>query len=230
MYDDGRNSIAEQFNYEQQYPEWLLGQPIETNKMYNLTEDGIRAYTGGTKIDGSYVRTGSIRVEDTKVTNMRGCITTPLAAEPSYIRNVTTEGCSIGYALANNSSIINSRGDAAYGPLLHSTYDTRKNTKIELTLLNNPSTGAHPLAYIAGAGHDITFKTDGTRADTLREIRVGDTGLRWIGNPEYQSASNITIMNNTSHPLVLTKTSQAIEGSSMGQITDFGSKNKVRSF
>lgn len=225
MHADGPDSLMGQFNFEQQYPDYYVGVPIVSDLMYNLTEDGIRAYTQGTKLDGSVVRTGAITVEDTKVINMRGCITTPLASKPSYIKNVEIQGCSIGYALANSSDVINSRGDAGYGPLLHSTYDTRKNGNIEITVTNIPSTGSHALAYIAGSGHNIVFHSDGTTPDTPREIRVGDTGDRWENDPSYHDASNILLINETNQPVVLTETSNNITGESVGRVTDNGAGN-----
>ncbi|WGO98853.1 discoidin domain-containing protein [Saccharophagus degradans] len=227
MYNDGPDSLMGAFNFEQQYPDHFVGLPIVRDLMYNLTEDGIRAYTQGTKLDGSVVRTGAITVEDTKVINMRGCITTPLASKPSYIKNVEIQGCSVGYALANNSDVINSRGDAGYGPLLHSTYDTRNNANVEITVTNIPSTGSHAFAYIAGSGHNITFLSDGSNPDVPREIRVGDTGDRWAGDPSYQDAANILLINETNQPVVLTETSRNITGESVGKVTDNGTGNSL---
>lgn len=228
MLEDGDESLMAAFNFEQQFPDYYLGEPIEADLMYNLTEDGIRAYTKGTKYDGTEVRTGAITVEDTKVINMRGCITTPLASKPSLIKNVEIQGCTIGYALANDSEVINSKGDADYGPLYHSTYDYRRNANIELTLTNNTaSTGSHPMAYIAGSGHNIMFHTDDSSDAIEREIRVGDTGDRWLGDATNQEASSITIMNETNLPIVLTDTSTKITGESVGKVTDDGSSNSV---
>lgn len=227
MLEDGPDSIPAAFNYEQQSPDWFLGEPIEADKMYNLTEDGIRAYTQGTKLDGTIVRTGAITVENTKVINMRGCITTPLASEPSIITNVEVRGCSAGYALANDSVVSNSRGDAAYGPLYHSTYDTRRGAEIEITLTNNPSTGDHPIAYVAGSGHNITINADDSVPDLLREIRVGDTGARWADDPTYQDASDISIINKSVHPVILKSTSSNITVTSEGPVTNNGEGNTV---
>jgi len=228
MYEDGPGSLGDQFNYTQQQPDWFAGQAIDRERMYNLTEDGIRAYTQGTKLDGTTVRTGSITVKNTYVKNMRGCITTPLAAGDVYVENTTIEGCTIGYALPNDGVIVNSRGDASYGPLYHSTYSSRRNHEVELELLDGPApTGNHPLMYVAGSGHEIELTYEGTGIDTPRPIHVGDTGARWAGDAANNSASNVELLNYTPHPVLLTEFSSSTGGQSNGQVTDNGSGNSL---
>ncbi len=231
MYEDGAGSLPDKAGFEQFQPDHLAGQPIDKTRMYPLVEDGIRAYTSGEKLDGSSVKTGSITVEDSTVVNMRGCVTLALADGKATVDNVEVRGCEAGFNLPNRGgSVTNSRGDAAFGPIIAIPYGSANDAEYDITVLEPEfTTGDHALATIGGSNFDITLRSDGTEPVTLRPIRIGFTWDRWDfeGKPEQHEAKQMVVNNLTSHPVELTNRSSDIALTSNGTVDDSGSRNSV---
>ncbi len=231
MYDDGPGSLPAEVDYLQQHPSWYEGVPIVAERMYNLTEDGIRAYATGTKLDGSTADTGSITVEDTTITNTRHCIALTGAAGPTRVENVELHGClEGGFTVSDGGEVINSRGDAAFAPLIWMEYSNATNQRYDVTLIETEVfTNVFPLTWIGGSGHEITIGSDGTPPQGNRPIVVGYTWDRWEiqGNDAQLEASDITFTNLTEHTVELTEHSSNITGSSVGPVEDNGNGNQV---
>lgn len=231
MYNDGDDSLPAQWDYEQQSPDWYVGIPIVKDRMYNLTEDGIRAYGSGTKYDGTVVDTGSIYVSNTTVDKMRNCFAL-VAAESAELDNVEVTRCGEnGYSLPSNGTVTNSRGDWAYAPLIQMPYGNEKNISMDITVLEpEDTTGEFHLTNIAGSGHTIILRDGGGSVKGDNSLAVGYAWDRWgysTDNLYRHGASDIEIQNYTDYPLILTDYSSEISGYSEGKVTDNGENNSV---
>ncbi len=231
--DDG--DLAKRFDYKMQWPESVRGLPIPRDHMLNLSEDGIRAYPG----------TGHVTVDNCKVMKVRGGIKLYMA------RSATVSNCQVldcviqGYSLPSRGTITHCSGNAAYGPLLYIHFDSHASQQIDLEVLPSPhGLGDHPLAAIRGSGHSINFNASGNiTPETLRPIIVGYP-LRFdflcVDYPKVPAgyeerfakyakkrykASNITLVNGTSHPVVLGALSRDNTVISDGPAKDYGTNN-----
>ncbi len=229
-----KDPLAKQFKYRIQYPSWLKGQPIPRGQVIGLTEDGIRAYTRGTDKHGNTRNTGHITVENCTVDAMRGGITLALARKAT-VTDSTAINCSHAFALPSNSTVRNSKGNAAYGPLLSMPYSSKSNSDIEIELLDAPhETGDHPLARITGSNHKITIIA---KADLPirkpRPIILGTTGDRYTTKnsdaeklAKNNKAHGIVVINQSQHPVVLSAYSTNTQIKSQGDLLqDEGTNN-----
>ena len=217
----------------------VKGLPIPRDVMLNLTEDGIRAYPIN----------GSVTVENCIVKKTRGGIKLYLAKGDVTVRDCTVLDCIIeGYSLPNGGKIINSSGNAAYGPLIYMHFSGTSNHQIDLNILPAPhAVGNHAFAAIRGSGHTINLTQAGSPIDTtLRPIVVGYKARfqflttdypgvpagyeanyeKYYGNDSYK-ASNITIKNGTEYPVILGELSEGNTITSVGPVSDLGANNKV---
>lgn len=219
----------------------MAGLPIPRDVMFNLTEDGIRAYN----------IPGSVTVENCVVKKCRGGIKLYMAKGDVKVRNSSVTDCIVeGYSVNNGGQIINCKGNAAYGPLLYMHFDKVSNQKIDLTVLPAPhAVGNHVFAAVKGHDHKINLKHvdyQGEFDKTLRPIVVGyparfeflttdypnvpqgyeENFKQHFGETTYK-ASSIKIRNNTEYPVVLGALSEHNKIESLGKITDFGVNNLV---
>ncbi|QDS93827.1 hypothetical protein FF011L_26000 [Roseimaritima multifibrata] len=228
--------LAKKFNYELQWPKEVKGLPIPKAHMLNLTEDGIRAYSGS----------GHVTVENCQVRKSRGGIKLYMA-KSATVKNCEVQDCIVqGYSLPSRGVVENSRGNAAYGPLLYIHSDSHTSQQIELTVQPAPhGLGDHVLAAIRGRNHTINLASpDDAIADTPRPIVVGYP-LRFdflcVDYPRvpagYEShfsrfapksyrASGITLRNSTHNPVVLGTLSEDNTIISTGPIRDLGTNNR----
>ncbi|XMO85381.1 hypothetical protein AAFN75_11335 [Algibacter sp. AS12] len=220
----------------------MQGLPIPRDVMFNLTEDGIRAYN----------IPGSVTVENCKVVKCRGGIKLYMAKGDVKVSNSTVLDCIVeGYSLNNGGELINCKGNAAYGPLLYMHFDKVSNQKIDLTVLPAPhAVGNHVFAAIKGRGHNITIKRAehaGEIDNTLRPIVVGykarfeflttsypgvpkgydDNFNTHFGDVTYR-ASNISIKNETEYPVILGSLSEDNNIESLGKVADLGENNSIK--
>lgn len=224
------------YDFKIYFPESERGQPIRKGEMISLTEDGIRAYLDGDDVNGVNRRTGKITVENCFVDKMRGGITLSIGSGESVVTNNTVINCEHAYSFPSNAVVKNCKGNVAFGPLLMLPYDHKKNSDIELELIDSDVTmGNHPFAQITGSGHKVKFTYNGTKPnENLRPI--------WIGVPEdwgdnddrteedlksTYSASNITLNNETLNPVKLGKYSSSSTITSQGTVEDNGESNTI---
>lgn len=227
--------LAKRFHYKLQWPDLVRGLPIPRDHMINCTEDGIRAYKGA----------GEMVVENCIVKKCRGGIKLYMA-KSANVTDCEVLDCVVqGYSLPSRGVIRNSSGNAAYGPLLYVHSDRHTGQQIELTVHPSPhSLGDHPLAAIKGRGHTIEFaRSDQTESETPRPIIVGypmrfdflctaypdvPKGLEQHfkkHSPGTYVASDITLVNETTHPVVLGELSEKNIVNSAGEVRDLGSSN-----
>lgn len=235
--------LPKRFNYKMPIGP-MAGLPIPRDVMFNLTEDGIRAYN----------IPGSVTVENCTVVKCRGGIKLYMAKGDVRVSNSTVIDCVVeGYSLNNGGEMMNCKGNAAYGPLLYMHFDKVSNQKIDLTVLPAPNAvGNHVFAAIKGNGHQIKLKQANpaeTIDNTLRPIVVGyparfeflttdypnvpkgyeENFEKHFGNKTY-SATNISIKNATEYPVVLGRLSEENQIKSIGKVTDLGARNQVKTY
>lgn len=233
-----QDPLAKQFGYKIQYPSWEKGQAIPRGQVIGLTEDGIRAYTRGTDKHGNTRNTGHIIVENCTVDSMRGGITLALARKATVTNSVAIN-CSHAFSLPSNSTVRDSKGNAAFGPLLTLPYSTRSNSNIEIELLDAPHTiGDHPLARITGTNHKITILSNSTTPPKkLRPIVMGTTGERYQedNTPEEElveknKSHEIVVINQSQHPVLLSRFASECQIQSNGELLeDAGIDNQFSS-
>jgi len=224
--------LAKKFNYKMQWPESVRGIPIPKDHMINLMEDGIRAYNG----------TGHMTVENCKVTKARGGIKLYMA-KSATVSDCEVRDCVIqGYSLPSRGTLTRSIGNAAYGPLLYIHSDSHHSQKIDLEILPSPhALGDHPIAALKGKNHDIEFTADVPLAS--RPIIIGyplrfdflcvnypkvppgfEAHFEKFSSKTYR-ASKITLVNDTTLPVVMGRLSQENKIYSQGKVRDLGKNN-----
>ncbi|MGJ8697198.1 MAG: right-handed parallel beta-helix repeat-containing protein [Verrucomicrobiaceae bacterium] len=227
--------LAKKFDYKMQWPETVHGIPIPRDHMVNLCEDGIRAYSG----------TGHMTVENCKVTKARGGIKLYMA-KSATVSDCEVRDCVIqGYSLPSRGTITRSIGNAAYGPLLYIHADSHHSQKVDLEVLPAPhALGDHPLAALKGKNNHITFtakaplaprpiiigyplRFDYLTADYPKVPKDFEAHFAKFA-PDSYHAEDITLLNHTTAPVVLSKLSQDNTISSQGEVRDLGTDNTVR--
>ncbi len=205
----------------------VWGYRLPAGYMMSLQEAGIRAYNAGeTVIDGvEYSRgTSNPTLLNNTVKYARSGIALAHASGTKYVEGCTTIGCERGYAIGSGQ-IVNSSGDAIYGPLFGVDYENDRNIVADLTVLPSNDglyNGSGQLAYIIGRNHDITFRSEDPNPDQSLVINVGGDN-NTIGNSGAflaQAAYDLTVKNYTKYPLVLDPESTSITYESDGPVTD----------
>jgi len=204
--------------------------PVPKGKMICLAEDGIRAYRNGER-NGKTRLTGDITVINCTVKRMRGGIALALAAG-----KVLVEGCTVtesgypgaAYSLPSNAKVRNSKGDAAFVPLLRMSYSNRRNADIELQVLDAAKySGNDLLALINGRGHRVKIvKADGKPLVAPLKIVCGQpcrSDEEDVGNT---SAQQLNLINETIQPVILSELSSGCVVRSWGTLTDHGKGNR----
>jgi parallel beta-helix repeat protein len=238
LYEEKKEGdLPVKFGYKIQWPDEMKGIAIPRDHMLNLVEDGIRAYP----------KTGHMTVENCTVSKCRGGIKLYMA------RSATVTNCEVidcvvqGYSVPSKGTITNSKGNAAYGPLLYIHSDSTSSQKIDLEVLPSPhGLGDHPLAAIKGSRHRIRFTSGGEGKELPRPIIVGYPmrfdflSVDYPGfpkgmernfakyAPKSDRASGIKLENATEHPVVLGKFSEENEITSRGKVRDLGTGNIVQ--
>ncbi|MFO7901666.1 MAG: hypothetical protein ACQESR_04190 [Planctomycetota bacterium] len=231
---------AAKYDYQIMWPSWKKGQMIPRDQMAHLTEDGIRAYTRGSR-DGETRRTGKITVENCTVIQMRGGITLTAAGKPATVTDCKVIDCRHGYSLPTGGVARNCLGNAAFGLLLMMPYSNRHDADIELELIpSEKEMGDHVLAAITGKGHRIRISApSGYTPETRRPIVVGRSGGgnftgRWSSRnsstealQKHHRAARIRLQNDTPHPVRVTQYAVGCEIGSRAPIADDGDKTRI---
>jgi hypothetical protein len=214
------------------------GYTLPAGYMMSTGEAGIRAYNAGTTIiNGEVIERGTDNptILNCTVKNMRTGVTLAHATGKKYVEGCTLIGCEQGFAIGTGS-VIDCYADAAYGPVYKGTYESDRNTEIEITILPSDTyyNGSKCVAYLSGKNHNITFRTTDPNINKDLNIQFGGyyDGLRVQegSNPSQNNhaASDIEINNLTGYPIILSSQSSGITGKSNGPVTDDGTDNRVR--
>lgn len=209
----------------------MWGRPIPGGRMLALAEDGIRAYTRGTR-DGVERRTGKITVINCHVHRMRGSVALSLAGQPAVVTGTTvTEAgwTGFGYGLPSGSVVRDSRGDAAFAPLLNLTRSNRKGVDVELEVLSaSRYAGDHPLAIVNGEDHRVrlTTRDPGALPPELK-IVCGFPTRNDGRDRDSASCSALALVNETGQPVVMSERAHRCRVTTEGAVVDEGSANEV---
>lgn len=178
--------------------------------MKSLAEDGYRTYGD---ID-------NLTFINCTAKNMRGGWEMR-TKQPVRIENCAAIGNERGFWVSGGAKVINSRGDARYGPLL---FVEGRGGDVELELLPGESDAViHALALIHGSDHNITLRPsrEGTR-ERLSPIKIGygtpQAGEGMAPIPE-RAARNITLINETEMPVIVSRLAVDNSVSSQGEVT-----------
>ncbi|MFC1761084.1 glycoside hydrolase N-terminal domain-containing protein [Planctomycetota bacterium] len=210
MYQEKEGSLPHKHDYTVKFG-YLNGKAIPRNKMFALTEDGIRNYKG----------VGKITVKNTTVTNFRGGMSLATGGV-AHVENVDLINCEHGYTLPGNSKVINCTGDASYGPVINCPYPQNSNDVYDIKIIDRPSTGDHHLADIVGSNLKIKFTYEGGMPEILRPIVLGQRQGGGTGR-----ASGINITNGTPHPILIKSQGSNATGTCSGMVTDNGTGNNI---
>lgn len=176
------------------------GNPIASDEVHSLSEDGIRVYNGG----------GSVIVENCTVKKMRGGIRLYLASSASVSNSIAQDNGATNYNMPSRGTVTQSVSNFTYSPVSDFRL-SRSNMNLELTIEASPNAiGAHNIADILGNNHDIVFlRADGPEdTQETRSIIV-------YGN-------NSTIRNQTEYKITLLEGTSGNTIMSAGEVTDLG--------
>ncbi len=222
-YDSGFKSI---------YPPGV----IEPNRMIALSEDGIRTYPFGPYVNRL---TQGVTVVNTTVKHMRSGFDLGAHIPPTLIKNCTTIECQEkGYSVGSNGVIIDSRGDAKYGPLLTFQRADVENCYVELELMSAVSDyKVTRMAEINGRNHHIKF-TNHNDEVRGRELPIvfgesfwSDVHIFRLPDEDpakFSGAYNVTLHNETGMPTEFKRLSGDCHLTTNGAVAeDFGQGNMV---
>ncbi len=203
------------------------------------TEEGIRAYNGGsTMIDGvRYERgTSNPTVKNCYIKNARAGVTLTHATGTKYVENCTAIGCDRGFCIGTGR-IVNCKADTQYGPALGVDYDRDSGMIADLTLLPNEGpamsgNGSGHAAIIIGRNHKITLRRgEGFKKfekDLLINIGGDNRTIGLLGKDQNYNARDIEIVNETGYKIVLDDNTSNITGTTAGKVEDKGENNDVK--
>ncbi len=181
---------------------------IEPNRMIALSEDGIRTYPYGSFVGR---RTQGVTVINTTVKNMRSGVDLSAHIPPTVIKGCTAIECQEkGYSIGSTGVIIDSRGDAKYGPLLTFQRANVKDCYVELELMPTESSyKVTRLAEINGQNHYIKLTNYNSQVrESPLPIVFGESfwsDVHIFREPEadpakFSGAYNVTLINETGMP------------------------------
>ena len=219
------NTDASRVNFESTW-----GYRIPRDYAFSTGEAGIRAYNRGTTvINGRTLdrRTTDVTVKGCNVTKMRVGVALSQARGFKRVSDTRANSCTLGFGI-DSGSLTNCRADARYGAALSTDGG---GLVADLTLQNFPGSarnGGRQVAMIAGSNHNITLR-DNVSNESNHVIQVGGD-LRQIQNlagNEGLTATNCTIVNYTSYPMVLDSRATGNSVRSAGSVTNNGRRNGV---
>lgn len=215
-----------------------FGYRIPQNYTIACSEEGIRAYNGGTTmIDGvRYTRgTSNVTVKDCYVKNVRAGVTLTHATGQKYVENCTVIGCERGFAIGSGQ-IVNCKADTQYGPALGVDYTSDNGMVADITILPNAGeamggNGSRHAAIIIGYNHKVTLRRAPglTKPDQELIINIGGDNktIGMLGKDNNYNAHDIEIINETGHPIILDDNTSNITGTSKGLVMDYGENNSI---
>lgn len=210
------------------------GYKVPPGFMISCVEAGVRAYPRGTTvIDGEELSYGTINptVRDCTMKFARTGCTVTQAVGLETVTGCTTIGCESGI---NANTMSDCTIDVSYGVAFYLTEDNQTKD-VTITQLFEPMNGDGQIAYVSGSGHNITLRCDRDSIDKSLKLAVGGGRSSIRHQPGstlvYQDnldASDCVINNLTHYPLVLDEKSSGISGKSIGQVTECGSRNRIK--
>jgi hypothetical protein len=207
---------------------------LPSGYMMSLGEAGIRAYNAGvTVIDGVEYSGGTTdpTIKDCTIKYMRKGVGISFATGTETISGCTCIGCETAYDF-DGDNFSDNTADISYGPAFNTVNDDQTFDITIFQSLSDTYNGSGCIGFIGGDNDDITLNCDECDIDESLQLYVGgnaNTVRDQADDATTYTASNCTISNLTSFPILLTDESSSIAGESCGDITDNGSDNSVSS-
>lgn len=186
--------------------------------MKSLAEDGFRTY-GDHK---------NLSFRNCTAKNMRGGF--ELRTKTGVrLENCTAIGNERGFWVADRAMVINSRGDAQYGPLVYVEGDR---ASVELELMPAESDRiVHALATIHGTGHVVMIKPS-ERAERARPLPImvgysqpsAGEGMAAIAA---KTTRTVRLRNETAMPVVISAQATGCDVTTRGQLLENAGKDNV---
>lgn len=213
------------------------GYTLPAGYMISKQEDGIRAYGSGVRFGGEdeeASNTENVTVIDCTVKHMRGSYSLTAASGTIYASGCTAIECEGGFSAGSNATIIDCYADAKYSPVYSTAYSTRKNSNVEITVLNSEGGyGNDCLAYMGGSTNNFTLRSEDSVITTDHKIMLsGDRmTLRHLNgvNPSQDNvgATSVVLNNYTYYPVVCADDTKTCTINSYVSTTDVGTSNSV---
>jgi len=228
LLEEGTGSPADNINFLT-----VFGYKVPPGYMISLQEAGFRCYTSGSHyITGETTRTERVTIKNCTATRVRSAFNTIFGTGPHIIENCTAIECETGFAIKAGNALIGCKADAKYGPAYNSGYNNDGDQQIELEILNSEgSYGTHPIAFIGGTEHRVTFTSSDNNVSQERPIQVGGIlkihRLLDLATPDPIDTRSSTLFNNTKYPVLLTSNSTTNSIYTCADVTDEGNLNFV---
>lgn len=209
------------------------GYTLQPGWMFSCQEDGIRAYNTGSDPEGNERNTRNMEVIDCTVKNMRSGVTIGFCDNTKYVENCVALGVENGYWVGTEGEVVDSAGNASFGPLLVDNYQNNRDKVVDLTVLDNAGRyGNEILVYTGGARHDITLRSRDEYVDPNLRIMIAGIreGLRQhVVNPTYNdfSTTDVELYNYTRYPVEMGTKSTGTSGETGGSVSDYGTGNSL---
>lgn len=192
---------------------------IMPGEIISLSEDGIRMYP-----DYKGHETKNTTVKNCTVTQMRRGICTGLSTSGDQVIDCVVRDCvATGYNVGNEDTLINCSADAKYAEAFCIPYTNAKNAHVEMNILDSRKGRANSLlAKINGTGHNVVIKTKASEYipdDMAIKLSVWE-GYGNFNEKATMHATNITLDNQTSAPVITFEGTQHLEVKSVGKVRE----------
>lgn len=189
-------------------------------EMFSLSEDGIRMYP----MMGQEHLTGSTRIINCTVVNMRRGICTGLSTVGDMVINCQVSNCiATGFNVGNADTLINCRADAKYAEAFCIPYTDAQNALVEMEILDSRKGKTNNLlAKINGMDHQVTIRTSDSSfipENMLIELSTSNGYGTYRRSPA-PNAVNIRLSNQTSAGILLLPGTLNAQIESEGKVED----------
>ena len=182
------------------------GIAIPPDEVESLAEDGIRAYGGS----------GSVTVENSVVSNMRGGIRLYLAGSAEVSNTTSLDNGLSNFNMPRGSTATDNIANFTYGPVNDFRLG-RSDQKFDITILPSPNAvGAHNIADVQGNNHELVFRRADGPEDTTEDRVISVTG------------NDSFIRNETEYGIVLESGTTGNTVVSAGPVMDLGTNDVTR--
>jgi hypothetical protein len=217
----------------QQYGKATYDEIIPADIRMSKHEDGVRVYGAG----GNFGPVKNVRIENTKVFNMRDGYAMGDMEGTLEIINSESWGCEQGFTpMKSGGTITKCKGDAINGPLLFFRR-SGENVTAEVELAGNqPVQGVWPIAIISGKNNKVTL-TRIAPAKLYPEgayVEVSQAWREWRHRPNPdidasgQATTASTITNKTGQMVVLGTKATGNSVVSNAPVIDKGQDNTIQ--
>ncbi|MGJ8641502.1 MAG: hypothetical protein ACSHYA_19080 [Opitutaceae bacterium] len=210
----------------------VWGYPIPPNHVISCQEAGIRTYPAGriTYLDNIKRETRDVVVRNCTVKRVREGITISDAAGKKLVTGCVVLDCEAAYQMSDGV-IEDCIANFKHGPVFANYASWHKNGKATIHVLHDePVEHANTLAFITSTGIDLTLISQGAETygtDNIPIVFAGSDMSVREGEWMIDTANKNTLINRTSHPIILREKASNNRVESYGSVSDDGEGNEV---